>query len=330
MSSGRRAIIVGSEGQDGTILWDALVAAGWAVLGIGRGSVRCTQDWSLGPVDIQQDLSVDGAVKAFNPTHIFHLAARHRSAEDQMPLSEGAELIEAFNVHATSVEYFFEAMSRHAPKARFFYAASSHLFVGGCAERIDEMSLFAPLDAYGVTKAAGVFLCRRARAAGLHVSVGFLFNHESEFRKSVFLSQRIVRGACLIKHGSSDKLELGDLSARVDWGYAPDFVSAMQAIGNLERPDEFIVSTGVSKSVADFSQIAFEALGLDWRKYVHENPSQLRKEHRAMVGDSSKLRRITGWRPSVTFDEMVVRLVGAEQKRLSTCETSPSRNIGCT
>lgn len=330
MNSGRRAIIVGSEGQDGSILWDALVAGGWAVLGIGRASVRCTQDWSLGRVDIQQELSVDGAVMAFQPSHIFHLAARHRSAEDRAPLSEGAELIEAFKVHAASVEYFFGAMSRHAPKSRFFYAASSHIFVGGASERIDEASSPAPLDAYGVTKAAGVFLCRRARAAGLHASVGFLFNHESEFRKSGFVSQRIVRGACLIKRGLSDRLELGDLSARVDWGYAPDFVSAMQAIGNLESPDEFVVSTGDAKSVSEFSRIAFEALNLDWKKYVHENPSQLRKEHRAMVGDASKLRRITRWRPSVTFDEMVVRLVGAEQKRLTACDSSPSRNIECT
>lgn len=317
MNSGRRAIIVGSEGQDGSILWDRLASFGWAILGIGRESVRCTEGWSAGLVDILRENSVDQAVKEFQPGHVFHLAARHRSAEDRAPLSEGAELIKAFNVHAASVEYFFGAMSRHAPKARFFYAASSHVFSVGASDTVDEQSILAPFDAYGMTKAAGVHLCRRARAAGLHASVGFLFNHESEIRKSVFVSQRIVRGACQIKRGLADRLDLGDLSARVDWGYAPDFVAAIQAIGELEASDEFVVATGVAKTVEDFVRTAFAHLGLDWKEYVRENPAQLNKGHRAMTGDASKLRRMTGWKPTVSFEEMVIRLVDAEENRLA-------------
>lgn len=320
MSSGRRAIIVGSEGQDGALLWDSLDSAGWAVLGIGRATVRCTESWDFGRVDIEQELSVGNAVKEFCPSHIYHLAACHRSADDSAPLSEGAELVAAFGIHAASVEYFFGAMMRHAPKARFFYAASSHLFKGGASEKINEDSALAPLDAYGITKAAGVLLCRRARSAGLHASIGYLFNHESEFRKSEFVSQRIIRGACQIKRGLADRLELGDLAARVDWGYAPDFVRAMQAIVDLPRPDEFVVATGIVKTVAEFVQVAFDHLDLDWKDHVRENPSQLRKAHRVMVGDSSKLRSMTGWKPSIGFEEMVVRLVDAEQKRSSAPE----------
>lgn len=317
MSDSKRAIIVGSEGQDGSILWDRLASTGWAVLGVGRGSVRCTEGWSTGLVDILSEDSVDLAVQEFLPGRIYHLAARHRSAEDRASLSEGAELLKAFSVHAASVEYFFGAMSRHAPKARFFYAASSHVFSAGESATVDERSILAPLDAYGMTKAAGVHLCRRARAAGLHASVGFLFNHESELRKSVFVSQRIVRGAYQIKCGQADRLVLGDLSARVDWGYAPDFVAAIQAISELAIPHEFVVATGVSRTVRDFVRTAFAHLGLDWEKYVRENPIQLNKGHRAMTGDATKLRSMTGWKPTVSFEEMVERLMAAEEKRLA-------------
>lgn len=323
MSIGRRAIIIGSEGQDGSILWNELVVAGWSVLGIGRSSVRCTETWDLGPVDIQRESSVDSAVKAFRPNRVFHLAARHRSADELTPLSEGDELREAFGVHSVSLEYFVGAITRHVPQAHIFYAASSHIFSGGPSAQIDENSVMAPLDAYGVTKAAGVLLCRRARASGLHASAAFLFNHESESRRSIFVSQRIVRGAWMIKRGVTDRLELGDLSARVDWGYAPDFVAAIRAISELEIPDEYVVATGAAKTVADFARLAFSRLDLDWKNFVHESPSKIRKEHRALVGNSSKLRRATGWMPSISFEEMVVRLVDAEKARLAACEIIP-------
>jgi GDPmannose 4,6-dehydratase len=155
---------------------------------------------------------------------------------------------------------------------------------------------------------------------GLRASCGFLYNHESPLRPAGFLSAKIVRAAVEIARGRRDRLVLGDLSARVDWGYAPDYVDAMIRIVRLPAGDDFVVATGRPHSVAEFVSSAFARLELDWRKHVQADSSLITKSQpaAALVGDSSKLRRETGWAPSVGFADMVRLLIDAEMRRTET------------
>jgi GDPmannose 4,6-dehydratase len=181
----------------------------------------------------------------------------------------------------------------------------------------DENTPLRPFSPYGITKTAGVQLCRMYRDShGVHASVGFLYNHESPLRKSNFLSTRIVRSAVEISRGRRTKLVLGDLSARVDWGYAPDYVEAMIRILQLNSADNFVISTKESHSVEEFVEVAFTHLGIDWRQHVEVQPSVVVKRFIELVGDNAKLRAATGWSPSVSFQGMVRLLVEAELQRV--------------
>jgi GDPmannose 4,6-dehydratase len=139
--------------------------------------------------------------------------------------------------------------------------------------------------------------------------VGILYNHESVHRQEKFVSQKIIRTATAIAGGRREKLILGDLSARIDWGYAPDFTDAMVRILALPDPEDFIVATGEAHSVQEFVEIAFARMGLDWRAHVEEDATVLQRKPRKFIGDSTKLRTTTDWKPSVTFTEMVERLL---------------------
>ena len=222
----------------------------------------------------------------------------------------------SFAVHVAGLVNTLEAVQAHAPSCSVFYAASSHVFAGSDTETQDESTAFAPTDAYGITKVAGVHVCRSYRARGLRVSAGLLYNHESRYRGRGFVSSRIVDGACAareaLNRGAPYVLKLGHLGAVVDWGYAPDYVAAMRAITARAADgsaDDYVVASGVGHTVGDLARVAFAAVGLDSRDHVQEDPSLLRKRPGRLVGDASKLRRETGWAPSLSFEEMVKTLV---------------------
>ena len=179
----------------------------------------------------------------------------------------------------------------------------------------DEATPFNPVCAYGITKAAGVHLCRFYRQeCGLFASVGILYNHESPFRRPEFVSQKIIRGGLAVKEGRQSEIVLGDLAAQVDWGYAPDTVDAMVRILRHDVPDDFVVATGQLHSVREFVEEVFRRLGLDGRGHVREDPQIVRKRRRTLLGNSDKLRQRTGWKPSVTFAEMIGLLLQAQEK----------------
>ena len=139
-----------------------------------------------------------------------------------------------------------------------------------------------------------------------------MFNHESPLRHEKFISKKIVQAAVNIKHGKQDVLILGDLKSEVDWGYAPDYVDAMQRILNVSKADDFIIATGKKHSVLEFTKSAFHALNMDWAAYAKEDSTLLKKPDYTRIGDSSKLRAITGWAPSITFEEMIGLFVNHE------------------
>lgn len=314
-----RAMIIGSGGQDGSLLFERLDRDGWALLGIGRQTVRhnlAPVDAPDSPVDILDRASVARTIESFAPDAIFYLAAFHHSAEDK-PADDADLYLRSHDIHVRGLLHVLEALRRRGPRARVFYAASSHCF-GDPATRVqDETTPFRPREPYGITKSAGAQLCRMYRAGHVvDASIGVLYNHESPLRAPRFLSTKIIRGAVEIARGRRDKVVLGNLSARVDWGYAPDYVDAMIRILALDEADDFVVATGRSHSVEEFVSLAFSRVGIDWRRHVETDPSLIAKPVTELVGDSAKLRRLTGWAPSVSFEKMIELLVDAELQRV--------------
>jgi GDPmannose 4,6-dehydratase len=307
-----------------------LRSRGYAVLGISRtATVSFGFDWE-GHVDIGEPQSVFRMLSALQPREVYHLAAFHHSSE-QHAADDPELLVRSYRTNVFTLHNLLEGIRACSPKSRLFYAASSMVFGEPAAEVQDEATPFDPTTLYGITKASGVFACRLFRKQyGVFASTGILYNHESQYRGPQFVSQKIVRAAVAIAAGvGSLKLVLGDLSSEVDWGYAPDFVEAFHAVLDLPAADDFIVATGVKHSVRDFVEVAFKALGLAPEAHVIENKGVMARRSVVRVGDAAKLRRLTGWRPTCTFDEMVRRLVDAESARLREASAdSPGPAVG--
>jgi len=296
------ALIIGAGGQDGRLLTQQLSTAGWNVKVWRR---------DRGDLLAHPTMTRDALIAA-NPEHIYYLAAYHHSSQDKAP--EAGELFRAsFATHVTGLLYVLETMRTEFPKARLFYAASSHCFGSQPPTPVqDESAPLNPDNVYGITKTAGVHACRFYREQhGLFASVGFLYNHESPYRGPEFVSTKIIRAAIDISRGKRDLLVLGDLSAQVDWGWAPDYVDAMTRILRVDGPGDFVIATGEPHTVQEFAQLAFAGVGLDWRDHVEENPAIITKGKLGLVGNPAKLKAATGWAPSVTFEQMIRKLLDA-------------------
>ena len=307
----KRAIVVGSEGQDGRLLFDRLVADGCEVLGIGRKSARASNAPEARSVSIEDREDVMRAVNEWTPEAVFYLAAVHQSSEDQGPADDFRLLERSFGINVGGVARFLDALKGRRDTT-LFYAASSMVFGEPDSNRQDENTPFRPTTPYGITKAAGIHVCRYYREHhGVRASTGILYNHESPLRRANFVSQKIARGAVAIARGDQEQLVVGDLGARVDWGYAPDFIDAMIRIASQPVSDDYVVATGEAHSVLEFVEIAFMHVGLNWREHVVEDRALLSRNQVTRVGDSTRLRERTGWSPTTTFAGMVEILVDA-------------------
>ncbi len=306
----KKALIIGSTGQDGRLLAEQLRQDNVIVVGLGRESIDGSESFGFSHFKIGNSAEVAAAIAILQPDEIYYLAAFHHSSEERVS-SDTTELWQrSFSTHVTGLINVLEAMKKRSPHTRVFYAASSHVFGDPAIEPQDEQTPFNPKNIYGITKAAGVQCCRFYRSEhSLFASAGILFNHESSLRAEKFVSQKIVRAAHRIKAGLQSELILGDLSAQIDWGFAPDFVRAMRLILAADAADDFVVATGEMHSVGEFVEIAFSALGIDWRKHVTEKAGVLTRRKSILRGNPNKLKRITGWKPSVTFEQMVQQLV---------------------
>ena len=308
------ALIIGHSGQDGSYLFEQLAGQGYAVTGIGRESVRSTLAETPPHVDMSQRDGVHALLAARAPREIYYLAAFHHSAE--MDRSDDYELLlNSFQVHTLGLLNLLDGVLRHAPKARVFYAASSHLFGDPPEVPQSETTPFQPRGAYGISKMAGVNLMRYYRDThGLFCACGILYNHESPRRPPQFLSRKIAAAAVAIKQGRLDKLHLGDLSAQVDWGFAPEYVDAMWRILQLDAPDDFVIASGRLHTVLDFVEIVFSLLDLDWQAFVVEDSSIIQKQstRTPLQGDFSKLRQMTGWSPRVDLPALARIIVESE------------------
>jgi GDPmannose 4,6-dehydratase len=308
-------LVIGCEGQDGRLLCERLSAEGREVMGIDQGIVRPPRGVEIPPTDIMDASAVEAAVKLLQPSEIYYLAAYHHSSQD-LPAGGDLEVMErSYAVHVRGLLHFLEAIRKVSPRSRLFYAASSLVFGDPRTSPQNEETPLEPLCAYGITKTAGVHCCRMYRSRwGVFASAGMLYTHESPRRGGAFVAQKIVRGAVAIKKGIQDRLVLGDLSARVDWGYAPDYVDAMTRILRVDRPGDYVVASGQAHTVKEFVETCFALLDLDWRRHVDEDASLLARRRQKLEGDATRLRRDTGWRPSVDFAELVRVLVRAAQE----------------
>ena len=310
-----KALVIGCNGQDGSLLCSLLHQKGDTVFGIDRARGEQTQSFvSFSALDICDPLRVSDLLAEERPDEVYYLAAYHHSAEQRPP---GEVVALSLQVNTQGLNHVLAAIAASpTPRARVFYAASSRVFGDPAEDVQDENTPMAPVCAYGISKAAGVHLCRYYRREhGVYVSTGILYNHESPLRPEHFVTRKIVRAAVRISSGLERELVLGNLDARVDWGWAPDYVEAMHAILRLGCPNDFVLATGVLHSVREFVEIAFSAVGLNWREHVVERSGvvEARGAVKPLCGNASKLQAATGWRPRMSFEEMVRTMVASEE-----------------
>lgn len=311
------ALIIGSAGQDGRLLAEQLANRGRALITCGR---ECIQGagLSFGQPHLNDPEWVIDLIAQNRPAEVYYLAALNYSSEESAGNDRGL-LAAMLAVNTQNLVNVLEAIRSHSPASRVFYAASAHVFGKPDTSPQNEDTPIRPTAPYGISKAAGIFACRRYREAhGVFASAGILYNHESSLRPSQFLSAKIARSVAEIRVGSRRELILGDLDAIADWGYAPDYTRAMQLIIGASAPDDFVIATGIPHTVREFAEVAFSAVGLNYNDYVSVDPTLLRRDNGALVGDSTRLRRVTGWRPSITFEAMVRNLVEHQLVTVST------------
>jgi GDPmannose 4,6-dehydratase len=291
--------IIGAGGQDGRLLGHALAARGHHVIPLTRGDL-----------DLWQSQALRSFLAERTPDTVWFLAAYHHSSEDAPDDDTASVFRESFRIHCDAPILMMEQIASVSPRTRFFYAGSSHMFGQTASVTASEQTPFVPSSPYAISKTAGVHACRHFRKArGVFASCGILFNHESPLRAPRFVSQKIARAAQAIAAGQLKTLTLGDLDAAVDWGDARDTIDAIQRIMALPEPGDFVVATGKTHTVREFVEIAFSTVGLDWREHVRSDPALLRRATGGLAGDSSKLRRATGWTPRIGFADMVRHLV---------------------
>jgi GDPmannose 4,6-dehydratase len=303
----RRALVTGIAGQDGSYLAELLLGHGYEVFGTVLGSPERLPD------GVQLVDDAPAAIRELRPDETYHLASASfvpASWEDPVSTSRFA---------AESAAGLLDALRREHPEGRFLNAASAEIF-GAPRERPQtEETAIRPLTPYGAGKAFAHFLTGAFRRQyGLYASSVILFNHESERRPPQFLTRKVSRAAAAISLGLERELQLGDLTARRDWGYAPDYVRAMWSTLQADEADDYVVATGESHSVEEFVAEAFAHVGLDWREYVRHDESLSRgsADSPELVGDPTKINERLGWEPEIRFEELVGRLVDADLEEL--------------
>jgi GDPmannose 4,6-dehydratase len=316
-----RALITGIGGQDGSYLAELLLEQGYEVYGVVRSAgafpnLAAIRDRvELIEADLLDRDSLARALEHTRPREVYNLAAPSFVPQSWERPVETAEFAA---VGATSM---LEALRAAAPEARFYQASSSEIF-GHPRERPQhELTPLSPLTPYGVAKAYAHFIVGSYRERyGLHVSSGILYNHESPRRPVDFLTRKVTQAAAAISLGLRDTLELGDLDACRDWGYAGDYVRAMWLMLQQDEPGDYVIATGRLHSVRDVVARAFARVGLDPEPYVRSEESLRRgkAELRDLVGDPSKAERELGWRREVEFEALIDMLVDADVAALQS------------
>jgi len=316
----KKALITGITGQDGSYLAEFLLSQGYEVIGMVRrsstlnfGRIEHIQDQvTLVHGDLLDQTSLIGIMREHEPDEIYNLAA-----QSFVPVSWKQPVLTG-EFTALGVTRMLDAMRNAAPKARFYQASSSEMFGKVREVPQNEKTPFYPRSPYGVAKVYGHWITVNYRETyGLFACSGILFNHESPRRGLEFVTRKVTYGAAQIKLGLAHELHLGNLDARRDWGYAGDYVQAMWLMLQQAQPDNYVVGTGETHAVRELCDVAFGYLNLDWGKYVVADPEFYRPaEVDSLVSDPAKARATLGWRPEVSFEELIQMMVKADLAHL--------------
>ena len=322
----QKALITGITGQDGSYLAELLLNKGYEVHGlIRRSSTFNTHRLDhiyvdphdpkgklyLHYGDLNDGGQLSNLVYNIHPDEIYHLGAQsHVRVSFDMPEFTG-------DITGLGTTRILEAIRRSGIKTRFYQASSSEMF-GDAPAPQNEETPFWPRSPYAAAKVYAYWMARNYREGyNMFACNGILFNHESPLRGETFVTRKITRALARIKFGLQDKLYLGNLDAKRDWGYAPDYVKAMWLMLQQDDPQDFVIATGQSHSVREFLEEAFSYADLDWKEYVEIDPRYFRPtEIELLLGDAGRARKILGWEPEVGFKELVRLMVDADIKAL--------------
>lgn len=309
--SGRRALITGATGQDGTYLASLLHEKGYEVFGIDApGHEPRASDAHMVNFDLRDAASLSLHVKEIQPDECYHLAAFHRSSAAKDVSSHDDEERASIETNFISAQVILRALLDVKPACRVFLAGSCHMFGDVPETPQSEQTPFAPTNIYGITKTAATHLGRLYRGKGMHVCTGILYNHESPLRGPDFVTAKIARTAVEISQGKADRLVLGNVDAQVDWGFAGDYVEAMRLMLQATEPEDFVIASGELHRIRDFAELAFRRVGLDWTMYVSEDPNAYRPVSATVYhGDARAIRDRLGWEPKVSFEALVAMMV---------------------
>jgi len=318
----KKALITGITGQDGSYLTEHLLGLGYEVHGLVRRVAledptrRFTRlggvldRVKLHAASLESYPSIFQVFSREQFDECYHLAAQSFVAES---FTDG---FSTMNTNINGTHFVLAALRELQPACRFYFAGSSEMFgkVREVPQR--ETTPFHPRSPYGISKVAGFDLTRNYREAyRMYCASGILFNHESPRRGYEFVTRKVTSTAARIKLGLTSELLLGNLEAKRDWGHARDYVRAMHLMLQAEEPDDYVVATGETHSVREFCELAFGELGLDYREHVREDERFYRPaEVELLVGDSAKARRVLGWEPQCSFDELIREMVREDLK----------------
>jgi GDPmannose 4,6-dehydratase len=311
-------LVLGCTGQDGSYVAEQLVGLGYEVVGVARGRthehLRGVRDrLTLHELDVRNTRELSALVAQFQPDELYNCAAVSFGPD------AWANPVMAAEVGTVALAGLLDAIRDHSPRTRLFHSSSSWVFGQALTSPQDELTPYRASDPYGATKAYGDFLLRGYRERyGLFLVSGILFNHESPRRSERFVTRKITAAAARIVSGSGERLELGDVSALRDWGYAADYMDCAWRSLQTDEPRDYVIGTGALHSVTDVLGVAFDRVGLSWRDHVGFDSGLVRSsaDVPALVADPSRARDLLGWSPTLAFEDLIGMMVDADVRAL--------------
>ena len=324
--SKKRAFITGITGQDGSYLAEQLLEQGYEVHGLVRRVALEDPSQRLGRIAHLRDRVTlhPGSLEIF--ASVYSIFAKNKF-DECFHLAAQSFVVESFedsfstmDINISGTHFVLEALRQLQPECRFYFAGSSEMFGQVSESPQSEATRFHPRSPYGVSKVTGFHLTRNFRESyGIFCCSGILFNHESPRRGLEFVTRKITSTAARIKLGLTDKLFLGNLDARRDWGYAAEYVKAMHLMLQQDEPDDYVIATGETHSVREFCEVAFSELDLDYNDHVEIDPRFCRPaEVELLMGDASRAREKLGWEPQTSFADLVRKMVASDMEQLSS------------